>query len=78
MTPRDQVLPQEQKPDVEKQLEPSWEDKPPAWHAPAINGVGPAGVHQRLEKAGLKASTEALIMAAGEQALGTRATEVGI
>ena len=55
------------------------EGQAPAWHVPTT-GEEVADIkesYQWLEKAGLKDSTQALIMAAQEQALSTRSIEEG-
>ena len=51
----------------------------PAWDVPQIAEVAEiTKSYQWLEKAGLTDSTEALILAAQEQALGTRWIEAGV
>ena len=65
----------QQKPDEEEEhVEPSWEDKPlhGMYHRQIKEVADIRKSYQWLEKAGLKESTEALFMAAQEQALSTR------
>lgn len=59
---------------------PSWQDKPlhGAYHRNITEVADIKKSYQWLERAGLKDSTEALILAAQEQALGTRAIEAQI
>ena len=64
----------------EVQEEPSWQDKPlhGMYHRNITEVADLKKSYQWLERAGLKDSTEALIMAAQEQALNTRAIEAQI
>ena len=83
MAPKDELLSEylrQQKPDdAEEEEEPSWRDKPlhGMYHRQIEEVADIKKSYQWLEKAGLKDSTEALIMAAQEQALSTRSIEAG-
>ena len=84
MAPKDELLSEylrQQKPDdAEEEEEPSWRDKPlhGMYHRQIEEVADIKKSYQWLEKAGLKDSTEALIMAAQEQALSTRSIKAGI
>ncbi|KAF7642861.1 hypothetical protein LDENG_00249410 [Lucifuga dentata] len=64
----------------EEQEETSWKTKPlhGTYHRQIEGVTDITKSYQCLEKAGLKDSTEALIMAALEQALSTRSIEAGL
>ena len=66
--------------DAEEEEKPSWRNKPlhGMYHQQIDEVVDIKKTYQWLEKAGLKDSTEALIMAAQEQELSTRSVEAGI
>uniref|UniRef100_A0A7N8XHF5 Reverse transcriptase domain-containing protein n=1 Tax=Mastacembelus armatus TaxID=205130 RepID=A0A7N8XHF5_9TELE len=84
MAPSDGILSEylrQQKPDAEdEEQEPSWQDKPlhGMYHRQIQEVADIEKSYRWLEKAGLKDSTEALIVAAQEQALSTRSIEAGI
>lgn len=84
MAPNDELLNEclrQQKPNKEEgPEEPSWKDKPlhGMYHRQIEEVADIEKTYQWLEKAGLKDSTEALIMAAQEQALNTRSIEAGV
>ncbi len=85
MAPKDEGLSEhlrQQKPESEdkEDEEPSWRDKPlhGVYHRQIEEVADIKKSYQWLEKAGLKDSTEALIMAAQEQALSTRSIEAGV
>ncbi|KAF7652027.1 hypothetical protein LDENG_00102410 [Lucifuga dentata] len=84
MTPQDkplsECLRQQKTEGDEEQEETSWKTKPlHGMYYQQIEGVADImKSYQWLEKAGLKDSTEALIMAAQEQALSTRSIEAGV
>lgn len=64
----------------EERQEPSWEDKPllGTCHLQIQEVADIEKYYQLLEKAGLEDSTEALIIAAQEQALSIRSVEAGV
>uniref|UniRef100_A0A669EZW7 Reverse transcriptase domain-containing protein n=1 Tax=Oreochromis niloticus TaxID=8128 RepID=A0A669EZW7_ORENI len=84
MAPTDSVLSEylrQQKPKKEEEgEEPSWKDRPlhGMYHRQIEEVADIQKSYQWLDKAGLKDSTEALIMAAQEQALSTRSIEAGV
>ena len=84
MAPNDQLLSEclrQQKPSRDEEPEgPSWKDKPlhGMYHRQMKEVSDMEKTYQWMEKAGLKDSTEALLMAAQEQALNTRAIEAGV
>ncbi|KAF7640632.1 hypothetical protein LDENG_00028300 [Lucifuga dentata] len=82
MAPQDKLLSeylrQQKTEGDEEQEETSWKTKPlnGMYHRQTVADITKS--YQWLEKAGLKDSTEALIMAAQEQALRTRSIEAGV
>ncbi|KAI3377065.1 hypothetical protein L3Q82_000275 [Scortum barcoo] len=83
MAPSDELLSEylrQQKPDSEEQLEASWMDKPlhGMYHRQIEEVPDIRKSYQWLEKAGLKDSTEVLIMVAQEPALSTRVIEARV
>ncbi|KAK1803953.1 hypothetical protein P4O66_003890 [Electrophorus voltai] len=86
MVPSDEVFSEylrQQKPEEdgnEEEQEPSWEDKSQhgIYYRQIVEVADMEKSYRWLEKAGLKDGTEALIMAAQEQALNARSVEAGI
>ena len=74
------ILEEEKKKEEEEEQEPSWKDRPlHGMYHRQIEGVADIEKsYQWLDKAGLTDSTEALIMAAQEQAVSTRSIEAGV
>ena len=68
------------KPSMEEPEGLSWTDKPlhAMYHRQIEEVAEIRKTYQWLEKAGLKASTDALIMAAQKQAINTRSIEAGV